>query len=154
MKKHDKYRQNVRSIGEKLKIRVLCSLLHFFHMICKISNLNMLAAKHLAQSSRTELILLNLMMQSYISQALQKTQMNLLYHRHRLLKYIYNKCQFGANLLRIFFYSVNKLQFMNFHIPSISEWTRSYQILGGLKKIICDNSCSIETENDKEHSDT
>ena len=72
MKKHDKYRQNVRSIGEKLKIRVLCSLLHFFHMICKISNLNMLAAKHLAQSSRTELILLNLMMQSYISQELQK----------------------------------------------------------------------------------
>ena len=57
MKKHDKYRQNVRSIGEKLKIRVLCSLLHFFHMICKISNFDTKTAKHIVKASCTELTL-------------------------------------------------------------------------------------------------
>ena len=39
------------------KLRVWCSLLHFFHVICKISNSNMWAAKHLAQASCTELTL-------------------------------------------------------------------------------------------------
>ena len=39
------------------KIRVWCSLFHFFHVTCKISNFNMWTAKHLAQASCTELTL-------------------------------------------------------------------------------------------------
>ena len=42
------------------KIRVWCSLLHFIHVICKISNFNMWTAKHLAQGSCTELTLLKI----------------------------------------------------------------------------------------------
>ena len=44
-------------IDEKLKLRVWCSLLHFFHLICKISNLNTWTAKRLMQASCTELTL-------------------------------------------------------------------------------------------------
>ena len=40
------------------KLRVLCSLFHLFHVICKISSFNMWTAKHLAQASFTELTLL------------------------------------------------------------------------------------------------
>ncbi len=47
MKKQNKKLQNTKSIGEKLKIDV----------ICKISNFNMLTAKHLVQASCTELTL-------------------------------------------------------------------------------------------------
>ena len=39
------------------KLKVWCSLFHFFHVICKISNFNMWTAKHLAQASCTELTL-------------------------------------------------------------------------------------------------
>ena len=39
------------------KLRVWCSLFHFFHVICKISNFNMWTAKHLAQASCTGLTL-------------------------------------------------------------------------------------------------
>ena len=39
------------------KLRVWCSLFHFFHVICKISNFNIWTAKHLAQASCTELTL-------------------------------------------------------------------------------------------------
>ena len=40
------------------KITVWCSLFHFFHVICKISNFNIWTAKHLAQASCSELTLL------------------------------------------------------------------------------------------------
>ena len=36
------------------KVRVRCSLFHFFHMICKISNFSMWTAKYLAQFSCTK----------------------------------------------------------------------------------------------------
>ena len=39
------------------KFRVWCSLFHFIHVICKISNFNMWTAKHLVQASVTELTL-------------------------------------------------------------------------------------------------
>ena len=39
------------------KRRVWCSIFHFFHLICNISNFNMWTAKHLAQASCTELTL-------------------------------------------------------------------------------------------------
>ena len=39
------------------KLRVWCSLFHFFHVICKVSNFNMWTVKHLAQASCTELTL-------------------------------------------------------------------------------------------------
>ena len=39
------------------KLRVWCSLFHFFHVICKISIFNMWTAKHLAQGSCTEFTL-------------------------------------------------------------------------------------------------
>ena len=58
MKKQKKKHQNAKSIGEKLKTKVWCSLFHFFHVICKISNSNMWTAKHLAQASCTELTLM------------------------------------------------------------------------------------------------
>ena len=35
------------------KLRAWCSLFHFFHVICKISNFNMWTAKHWAQASCT-----------------------------------------------------------------------------------------------------
>ena len=44
------------------KIRVWYHLLHFFHVICKILNFNMWAAKHLAQASCTELTLRRIQM--------------------------------------------------------------------------------------------
>ena len=39
------------------KLSVWGSLFHFFHVICKISNVNMCTAKHLAWASCTELTL-------------------------------------------------------------------------------------------------
>ena len=39
------------------KLRVWCSLFHFLHVICKISNFNMWTTKHLAHASYTELTL-------------------------------------------------------------------------------------------------
>ena len=45
------------------KLRVWCSLFHFFHVICKISNFNMWTAKHLAQASCIELTLILLQFQ-------------------------------------------------------------------------------------------
>ena len=39
------------------KLKVWCSLFHFFHVICKISNFYMWTAKHLPQASWTELTL-------------------------------------------------------------------------------------------------
>ena len=39
------------------KLRVSCSLFHFFHVICKILNFDMWTAKHLVQASCTELTL-------------------------------------------------------------------------------------------------
>ena len=39
------------------KLRVWCSLFHFFHVICNISNFNMWTEKHFAQTSCTELTL-------------------------------------------------------------------------------------------------
>ena len=39
------------------KLRVWCSLLHFFHVIGKVSNLNMWTAKYLVQASCTKLTL-------------------------------------------------------------------------------------------------
>ena len=55
MKKQNKKHQNL--LVKNWKIRVWCSLFCFFHVICKISNLNMWAAKHLTQASCTELTL-------------------------------------------------------------------------------------------------
>ena len=56
--KKNKKHQNAKSIGEKLKTKVWCSLFHFFHVIYKILNSNMWTAKHLAQASCTELTLM------------------------------------------------------------------------------------------------
>ena len=41
------------------KLRVWCSLFHFFHVICKISNFNIWSAKNLVQASCPELTLLD-----------------------------------------------------------------------------------------------
>ena len=49
--------QNAKSIGEKLKTKSLMFFLHFFNVICMISNFTMWAAKHLAQASCNELTL-------------------------------------------------------------------------------------------------
>ena len=59
-KPHEKTNQkvnNAKSIDEKLKTNGLMFFVSFFHVICKISNFNMWAAKHLAQASCTELTL-------------------------------------------------------------------------------------------------
>ena len=45
---------------KKWKLRIWCSLFHFFHVISKISNFTMWTAKHLAQVSCTELTLSDL----------------------------------------------------------------------------------------------
>ena len=54
----NKKHQNAIFIGEKLKTKsMMFSLFHFFNVICKISNFDMWAAKHLGQASCTELTL-------------------------------------------------------------------------------------------------
>ena len=53
--------KNIKMINllvKNWKLRVWCSLFHFFHVICKISNFNMWTTKHLVQASCTELTLL------------------------------------------------------------------------------------------------
>ena len=57
MKNQNKNHQNTKSIGKKLKTKGLMFFSHFFHVICKISNLNMWTTKHLAQASFTDLTL-------------------------------------------------------------------------------------------------
>ena len=56
MKKQTK-NKNAKSIDEKLKTKGLMFFVSFFHVICKISNFNILTAKHLALASCTELAL-------------------------------------------------------------------------------------------------
>ena len=58
MKKQNNNHQNARFIDEKLKTKSLMFFVHFFHVICKISNSNKGTAKHLEQASCTDLTLL------------------------------------------------------------------------------------------------
>ena len=56
-----KQKKNIKMLDllvKDWKLRVWCSLFHFFQVICKISNFNMWTAKHLALASCTELTLL------------------------------------------------------------------------------------------------
>ena len=57
--KNKKRLQNIKSIDQKLKTKSLMFFVLFFHVICKISNVNMWTAKHLVQASCTELTLPN-----------------------------------------------------------------------------------------------
>ena len=46
-------------LGKNWKLRVWCSMFHFFYVIFKISNFNMWTAKHLAEASCTGLALIS-----------------------------------------------------------------------------------------------
>ena len=59
-KPHEKTK-NIKMLNllvKNWKLRLWCSLFHFFHVIFEISNFNMWTEKHLAQASCTELTLL------------------------------------------------------------------------------------------------
>ena len=59
MKKQSKKYQITKSICEKLETKRLMFFASIFLVICKISNLNMWTAKHLAKASCAELTLLS-----------------------------------------------------------------------------------------------
>ena len=128
---------NIRIFLANWKLRVWYSLFHYYHVICKISNLNMWTAKHLARASCTELTLKQLIFGYLVKKVIMKRNSNSFFFQAvtisvYLAKVVFNRLKSD----KVFFQAVANVTAKSNNFPSICHtWRPAFiSLANGTKK--------------------